>query len=516
MTNKHIISFILTLLLLITVGCTNNFEEININPAAEDNPATSSLLTQGMIQASTSEYESWRANFIYTSLFVQQFASLNWQGDKYLYNEGYSAAYWDRNYEKTVKTLVDVIARSAENADEINYNSIARILRVVVLQRMTDLYGDIPYTEAGKGYLEGILIPKYDTQEFIYNDMLKELDEAAKAFDTTKPPVKGDIVYNGDLGLWKKAAYSLMLRVAMRLTKADPSTAEQWTATAVAGGLFESYEESMRVSHTPENVWDNPNSHVLGSYPGAHQEQKNNNFRISKTFIDLLRNNGDPRLGIIPVLGYTIENGDTVDIDFTTTHDGIDDPQYQLGLPNGLDASTVPKPQTRYSHVRSDLIKPDAPNILVSHAQTLFLQAEAVERGWITGDAEALFRAGVESAINQLKLSARPGLFDDTEISNYASTLPYGTSLESKLDAINTQYYIASFLDGYESFANWRRSGYPVLTPVVYTGNVTGGTIPRRLQYPANESGVNGDNLRLAIDRQGPDLFITRVWWDKP
>ena len=523
MTKKYIRSYSVTLMLflLATVSCTENFEEINTNPTAEDNPPTSALLTQGMILASTSEYEAWRANYIYSALFVQQLASLNWQGDKYFYNDGYSASYWDRNYERTVKVLVDVIARTAEKPVEVNYHSIARILKVVVFHRMTDLYGDVPYSQAGKGYLDGTLIPEYDTQEFIYNDMLNELDEAINAFDASQASISGDIIYDGDVDLWKKGAYSLMLRVAMRLSKIDPATAEEWAAKAVAGGLIETFTEAFKVNHTVTTVWDNPNSHVLGSYPGAHQDQKNNNFRISKTFIDLLRNNNDPRMGVIPVQTYTINSaGDTVNIDFVTRYDGTDDPNAQLGLPNGLDANglaSTGKTISRFSIVRSDLIKPDAPNILVSHAQTLFLQAEAVERGWITGDAEALFRAGVESAINQLKLSAPAALFDDAAIADYAENeieYPTGGTLEEKLEAINTQYYIASFLDGYESFANWRRTGYPVLTPVNFTGNVTNGTIPRRLQYPSNENGVNGDNLSAVVARQGPDTFTTRIWWD--
>jgi hypothetical protein len=522
MIKKYSRSYSLTLLLflLATVSCTDRFEEINVNPTAEDNPPTSALLTQGMILSSTSEYEAWRANYIYSALFVQQLASLNWQGDKYFYNDGYSASYWDRNYERTVKVLVDVIDRTAEDPAEVNYNSIARILKVVVFQRMTDLYGDVPYSQAGKGYLEGILIPQYDTQEFIYNDMLAELEGAINAFDATQGAVAGDIICGGDLDLWKKGAYSLMLRIAMRLSKVDPDTAEEWAAKAVAGGVIGSYTEAFKVNHTQTTVWDNPNSHVLGSYPGAHQDQKNNNFRISKTFIDLLRNNNDPRLGIIPVQTYTINaQGDTVNIDHVTTYNGLEDPAAQLGLPNGLDANGLApsgKTVNRFSIVRSELIKPDAPNILVSHAQTLFLQAEAVERGWISGNAEALFRAGVKSAIDQLKLTAPASLFDDAAIANYAQTIPYPAAgtLEQKLEAINTQYYIASFLDGYESFANWRRSGYPVLTPVNFPGNVTNGTIPRRLQYPSSEYGLNGDNLSAVLSRQGPDAFTTRIWWD--
>jgi hypothetical protein len=524
MIKKYIKLYSLTVVLFFfaTTSCTDRFEEINVNPTAEDNPPTSALLTQGMILASTSEYEAWRANYIYSACLVQQLASMNYNhGDKYFYDDGYSASYWDRNYERTVKVLVDVIDRTKDNTAEVNYNSIARILKVVVFQRMTDLYGDVPYSQAGKGYLEDILIPEYDTQEFIYNDMLNELEGAINAFDS-QAKVSGDIIYKGDIDLWKKGAYSLMLRVAMRLSKVDPDTAEKWVVKAAAGGLIGSYTEAFKVSHTETTVWDNPNSHVLGSYTGAHQEQKNNNFRIAKTFIDLLRTNNDPRLGIIPVQTYIISvSGDTVNIDHVNTFNGIDDPAAQLGLPNGLNANMLAstgKTINRFSIVRSDLVKQSAPNILVSHAQTLFLQAEAVERGWITGNAEALFRAGVKSAIDQLKLSAPGSLFNDATISNYAQNViayPAGGTLQQKLEVINTQYYIASFLDGYESFANWRRSGYPVLTPVNYAGNVTNGTIPRRLQYPSNEYGVNSDNLAKVAARQGADRFTTPVWWDK-
>jgi hypothetical protein len=511
------------LFLFATVSCTNDFEQININPTAEDDPPTSALLTQGMILASTSEYEAWRANYIYTSLFVQQLASTGWpHGDKYTtYNDGYSASYWDRNYPRTTKVLVDVIARTTDVPEEINYNSIARILKVVVFHRMTDLYGDVPYSQAGKGFLEGILVPEYDTQEFIYNDMLKELEEAINNLDASQP-ISGDIIYNGDVGLWKKGAYSLMLRLAMRLSKVAPETVEEWAAKAVAGGVIGAYTEAFKVSHTQTTTWDNPNSHVLGSYPGAHQEQKNNNFRISRTFIDLLRNNDDPRLAIIPVQTYFLDaEGDTVDIDHVNMYNGLADPNAQLGLPNGLepnDITEMGKTINRFSIVRSEIIKPDAPNILVSHAQTLFLQAEAVERGWITGDAEAFFRAGVQSAIDQYKLSAPAALFDDAAITNYAQNVvdyPTAGTLDEKLEGINTQYYIASFLDGYESFANWRRTGYPVLTPINFPGNLTNGTIPRRLRYPANEYGLNEINLGLVLDRQGPDTFTTRVWWDE-
>jgi hypothetical protein len=497
---KKIIFYTLGLVLVTSVSCTENFDEINVNPNVDDNPPTSALLTQGMLQTSSFEYEAWRGNLIYTTLFVQQFASLQWQGDKYLYSEDYSQALWGSYYPQPVRTLTAIVDRTKDNAAEENYNSVARILKAFVFQRLTDLYGDIPYFQAGKGFIDGVMLPEYDPQQSIYNDLLKELDEAAAALDASKGAVAGDIIYGGDVAKWKKAAYSLMLRVAMRLTKADAATAQEWAVKAIDGGVFETYEETLKVAHL-DVPYDNPNSHVLGFYPAARQELANDAFKFSDTFIDALKATDDPRLGIL-----------------ATLPDGNDDPASQVGLPNGLDPNTIPMALENYSRLRADFVQPNAPNILVSHAQTTLLVAEAIERGWVTGDAEATFRAGVKSAIDQLKLyNADAALFDNAAITAFAEgvTYPAAGTLDQKLEAIHTQYWIASLLDGYESFANWRRTGYPVLTPVDYAGNVTGGTIPRRLQYPASESGVNGENLQEAIDRQGPNAFTTRVWWDQ-
>lgn len=105
--------------------------------------------------------------------------------------------------------------------------------------RITDLYGDIPYTEAAKAYTDKIFLPKYDSQELIYKDMLKELDEAASALDAAKIGFgKADLIYNGDIVKWKKFAYSLMLRLGLRLTKVDVNLSKDWVTKAINGGVI--------------------------------------------------------------------------------------------------------------------------------------------------------------------------------------------------------------------------------------------------------------------------------------
>ncbi len=488
-------------------GCTKDFEKVNTSPTNVSDLASDILFTQTMIATSGGEYEAWRTNLIYNSQFIQHFASLSWpQGDKYVFDEGYNSSLWDAYYGNAIKNLVNLVDKTSGSANDVNYNSAARILKAFAFLRLTDSYGDIPYFEAGKGYTAGVFAPKYDDQKEILADIINELDAAAKGFDASKA-FKGDISsYNGDVSLWKKAAYSLMLRVAMRMSKKDAAAAQAGVQRAVAGGLIDDYTESFRIKHISGN-YDNPNSHVLGYYPGARGELATNGFKFSKFFIDWMKAGADPRLKILSVVRTA-----------TGTEIGTEDDNIaiQKGLPNGTDPVGFTGIAT-YSQLRSDFAAADNPNILVSHGQTLLLLAEAAERGWVTtNSAEFYFRQGVNSSINQLKLYNPSGVvIDDAAINAYTSaTLTFPATTEARLKAINEQYYATSFLDGYEPHANWRRSGYPALTPINFQGNYTNGVIPRRFQYPASESGLNGANLNTAITKQGTNTWVTRVWWD--
>lgn len=488
-------------------GCTKDFEKVNTSPTNVTDLAPDILFTQTMVATSGGEYEAWRTNLIYNSQFVQQFASLSWsQGDKYEFNEGYNSALWDSYYGNTIKGLVNLVDKTTGSANDVNYNSAARILKAFAFLRLTDSYGDIPYTEAGKGYTSGVFAPKYDEQKAILADLINELDAAAKAFDGGKA-FKGDISsYNGDVTKWKKAAYSLMLRVAMRMSKKDAAAAQAGVAKAVAGGLLSDYTESFRIKHIA-GVYDNPNSHVLGYYDGARQELATNGFKFSKLFIDWMKAGADPRLKILSVVRTAVGNAVGTEDDASAV---------QKGLPSGTNPVGFTDIAT-YSQLRSDFAGADDPNVLVSHGQTLLLLAEARERGWVsTGSAETYFRDGVKSAINTLKLYNPTGVvIDDAVINTFTSTtLSFPAGSAARLQAINEQYYAASFLDGYEPHANWRRSGFPALAAINFPGNYTNGIIPRRFQYPASEAGLNGANLDAAIAKQGANTWVTRVWWD--
>jgi hypothetical protein len=509
---RNLIKCLSVLGILLLGSCEKDFDTVNLDPTSVTDLSADALFTQVTLATSGGEYEAWRNNLIYNTQFIQQFSSPSWaQGDKYQYNEGYNSALWDAYYGNTIKSLVNLIEKTKDQPENVNYNSAARILKVFAFLRLTDSYGDIPYSEAGKGFLEGIFSPKYDEQKNILADMINELDAAGRALNASQP-MKGDVTsYGGDVTLWKKAANSLMLRVAMRMSKKDAAAAQAGVTKAVAGGVFENFNESFRVKHMA-GAYVNPNSNVLGYFNGGRLELSTNGFKISKTFLDLL--NGDPRRKILCV----VRTGDA-----STAVIGTEDDTeaIQKGLPSGTDPATVSSEIATFSQLRSSFADADDPNILISHGQTMLLMAEARERGWISaGTAEDYFRSGVASSINQLSLySPAAGVIDDAAVTAFAAAIPYpaGGSVDEKMKAINEQYYITSFLDGYEPHANWRRSGFPVLTPVNFTGNYTGGSIPRRFQYPASEAGLNKDNLAAAVGRLGAaDNWNGRVWWDAP
>ncbi|MBS1600542.1 MAG: SusD/RagB family nutrient-binding outer membrane lipoprotein [Bacteroidetes bacterium] len=513
-------------------SCDKNFESINTDPehltGANVNFiylfTSAELVTSGNSDANS--YEDWRNNLIYGSTMVQHLSSTfgYWGGDKYTYNSGYNSAYWDNNYNNSIKNIVEVVENTKTDPTQVNFYNIARIFKVFMFQRMTDMYGDIPYSEAGLGYIKGITSPKYDKQQDIYADMLNELQDAASKLDAAAPNTvnASDALYGGDVTLWKKFAYSEMLRLAMRMSKVDAGQAEQWAKTAVAGGVFTSTDDDAILSHqsfVPGTPTINGNAWVLaGVDPNA--------ARLSETFVNYLKSTADPRLSYYGTVATDPNNVDDL---------GDNTASLQKGQPNGYDnaggahditlAPGYPGSQADYSIVnRNTFARYDAPTFFLTYAETALLEAEAAQRTWISGDPAAFYTAGVTAAMQQFdqiasRVQATPAPLTGISagaITTYLAANPYNPA--DALNQINTQYWVATFLDEYEAWANWRRSGFPALVPVPpYPGNVTNGQIPRRFTYPISEPITNAANYQAAVsDLDNGDKMNSHVWWDKP
>ena len=210
-------SFVLGAVLLIS-GCTKKFDERNTNPAtySQTNFDPNYLLTTAQLTYTGStdfSYETWRSNLIYASTMMQGLSTVvgYWAGDKYLLNEGYTASYWQVAYPEQVKPVVDLVKFTEGKTQFKNIHQIGRIMKALIMERITDIYGDVPYVNAGLGYYSGEFFPKYDPQQAIYTDLLKEVEEATNALDEAADKPAGDVYYNGNIGQWKKFGNSLLL-----------------------------------------------------------------------------------------------------------------------------------------------------------------------------------------------------------------------------------------------------------------------------------------------------------------
>ncbi|MCK4561357.1 MAG: SusD/RagB family nutrient-binding outer membrane lipoprotein [Flavobacteriaceae bacterium] len=481
----------------LTLGaCDDGFEELNVNPTKPSQIDVRNKMTAVQLYTSGRRYESWRVNLIYSSTMMQHFATTAgyWAGDKYTWNKGYASSLMDAYTNTAVKNIEDMLLQLDTEEGTPQMKAVTRIMRVFIYHRLTDVYGDIPYSEAGKGVIESILTPKYDAQSAIYADLLKELEESAADLSSGDSGFgDADIMFQGDQGKWKRFANSMMLRLGMRLIKVDPSAAQSWVTKAINGGVMTSNNDIAYIEHTagPEGINKNGNGEVF-TVDGVS--------RMSKTFIDFLQD--DPRL---PILASRRSDGSTNTGDLK-------------GLPNGLDlvmlqASTGETNTDAYAEAnRSIITGEDAPMFFQSYAEVEFMLAEAGVRWGLAGDPAAHYEAGVTAAMKMLSLYGSSAVIGDGDIAIYLAAKPYDAA--NAIEQINTQYWIATFLNEYETFANWRRVGYPVLVPVNYPGNETGGTIPRRLTYPSSEESTNADNFAAAIAAQGPNTLTTRVWWD--
>ena len=510
---KPLIYSSLIAFLICLSSCDKGFDQLNVNPVAPTalNPV---FIFNNAIVSST----FGGSTLIFEHAIVQQIftpnSGVNAGGNFNIDNRGpagNNGAIWHGYYQNVIRYLVATLTQTKADANRTNLYNMARIWKAYSFMVLTDTYGDIPYTEAGLGYLNGNITPKYDAQEFIYNDILKELTEATAALDATKPIETGDVLYGGNIQKWQRFGNSLLLRAGMRLSKVNPTLAQATVVKAVAGpsGLMQSNADNGVV----RNDANYPNG--VGNFVNSSEAA---NFYLTSTFVDYLKSTADPRLASIAVRYPGAKSGPEQTAAIATR-----DPAAQIGMPLGYDNGTIAPRATAdlgvpffygYSQLdRTRLGRQTAPTFFVTYAQTQLLLAEAAQRGWTTGDPATFYNAGVTAHMKQLGDYDATSAVSDANIAAYLQKNPYVAA--KGLELINTQYWVASLLNGPEVFANFRRSGFPKLTPNPYPGKEIKGAFINRLSYPDTEASVNKSRLDEALTRQGPDNLDTRVWWDK-
>jgi len=526
----NIYSIAVALLLITFASCKKDLLKANTNPTASTaaNYDPNLLLTEVELNYCGSQAgENWGTEWCGLAGFIQHIAGLDgyYNGDKYINSVGNFGGYFAQQYPSTVQPVVELYHLTANNPKYANLHQMSRIMKALVFERITDLYGDVPYFQAGLGYYERIYQPAFDPQKDIYTDLLKEVSQAVDSLNSSADLPKGDLMYytNGDqIGAWKKFGNSLLLRMAMRYTKVDPATAQKYVAQ-VQGQTFESNADNAIVGHTPASTetFNRDAQTILGNDSGG--------IKINKTLVSDLYANKDPRLHVIAYLFRNDNQSDTISAD-------------QHGLPGGLvEGGLNPlynivfqdadywkaNGLTGYSTINSNLLNISAPTLVLTYAQTELLLADAAARWGSLADANTHYQNGVAAAITQLSAYGDGATLSDNDASTYLRYHTLSSNAITALSQINYEYWVCCFMDEYEAWCNWRRTdnkttlnattgarGYPSLVPVNYPGNATGGTIPRRLNYPTDQKISDGAAYKVAVARQGPDNLKTRMWWD--
>ena len=504
---KKISKYLLIILVVLySSACDSNFDELNTNKvsATAINPAF-------QLNAAIVGCAYPNGSLVYDMGVVQQIVTPNSglvSGANYNQdNRTLTQELWQGYYRNVIKNTRDVISQVEDDPARANLKNMTRIIQAFAFMVLTDDYGNIPYFQGGKGYAEQIYLPVYDSQEAIYADLIKELTEATAALDPSGPLESADILYGGDLDKWKNFGYSLLLRAGMRLSEVDPTTAAQVVQSAVQGGVILTNADNARINHDPN--YTNP----IGNFLNATEAS---NFYLTKPFVDYLKSRNDPRLSAIAVTYVGAKSGPE-----QTPANATYEASVHEGLPMGNDnagavsAASALGLASFYEFAQADrrrITKNTAPNFLVTASQNYLLMAEARERGWIsTGTVEEYYNSGVRAHMNQLGTVDEASAISISEINDYLQENPFNPAMA--LEQINTQYWVSSFLNGPEAFANFRRSGYPDLTPNPYPGKEV--DFINRLTYPNSEISVNSENVQAAISAQGPDNLATKVWWDK-
>jgi hypothetical protein len=534
---KHIskiaIVFLTVTIMLVSCKKFNDFGDLNTDPTKSSNldPVNQLVLTQLRFSGELTINE--RTGIIMTMPLVQQIGGAYYTryGFEYVKNRQYMSELWELGYPNDVLNIVDATERSAKDPLKSNLNAMCRIMKVYIFARMTDLYGDIPYSQAGKGYISGVIRPAFDAQKDIYDDFFKELKEASAQLDASKDNVANDIFYQGNTGAWKKFANSLHLRLAMRLSKVDPEKAKAEVQAAYAAGVFTSADDNCITRHA-----DVQNSYAdirgNGVSVAINQYTDEGRPRICSTLLNAMSSANDPRLKLIARNYWVNPDKPSERIDVSDALRSRPTPYPIKGVDPGkynyddfLGAESVDIGGGRVVQVPNNglkvqlanwMITNDAPYFHITYAETELLLAEAAQRWGLNlgADAKTHFDNGVSAAMKQLAQFKGGPVITDTQIQNFKTDNPLAPGKE--LQAIDTQLWIALLLNGPEAYANWRRTGYPDL-PNAKNAESTAATTPRRFEYPLTETEQNATNINKAIAAipGGLDDWTARVWWDK-
>ena len=550
-------------MMLLTLGgglssCSDSYlEDVNTDDSKAETIDPNAQLTTALLQTygDFSLMDTYRS---YITGFTQYYAG-GWNVSNYagaVYPKDSEMAYpWNRYYQISIKNL--------RTGDMPNTNAALRIHRAYMMAVLSDIYGDIPCTEAGMSFIDGNATPKYDTQEEVYDFIFSELKACAAQLGTGTDAISGDVTsLGGDSEAWKRYANTLRLRYAMRISDVAPERArtEFESALNADGGIISSADEDAYIKYidAPFTLYDGAadldfRANALGEMIYG-QDPQSPSF-VSSTLFNYMKKMHDPRLyRIARCYIHTTRSQTDTSGNFDVTDEvlawgerggegivpcNVGDAWWSdwVSAPANSDIPTLNSLATLYPDKGYDknnyparMIRPtiavafcnaDCPGILITSAEVEFLLAEAASKGWnVPGDAESHYEAGIRASMQMLNnYYDIVSKISDAEIEEYIAENPLG---DNPRESINTQAWILHLTNPNEGWANLRRSDYPALadrTLLPVRGDFPhedpNMQTPVRLRYPLLEASYNSVNYEEAVDRLGgTDDWHHRVWWD--
>lgn len=480
-TIKNIKVISLAALILILGSCTKDYDEMNVNPnAATVVPATNVFLraivsTQGTLFGE-------RLDVYYAGSYAGQTAAIG-LGD-YEYRVDINNSMW-RSMYIGMTYFVDAM-RLAEEEGNDNLYAAALTMKAYAAQQTSDMWGDIPYSEAFKLEDEGVIYPKYDTQQEVYTAIIAELKEASAMFSADGGDIGvGDQLFHGDVTKWEKFCNSILLRVAIRMSTVDPAG-----ATTVIEGLA----GKPMLTDNGDNAYFyypgvTPDQELWYERMGAADGNKTDQYRTNNELVSRLKATNDPRLTVYvdpnkygEYNGYRFYDGQTRDT-----------------MNNGNNVSHI---GDRFNN------DPEGFSPWMNSAEVYFNMAEIYERGLASGDAKAAYEMGIALAMEENGIDAEAIATFMME-----EDVAWGAGSMSNLEKIRTQKWIALFKQSVEAWSESRRTDVPLMTDVSEDYAAVGHTRPPfRMAYADEEKSLNTSFPTEVVEE---DIFYgTQVWWD--
>ena len=457
---------------LAITSCTSDLSDLNVNGKAPESVPSGALFANAVM----GYYDFDAVQNV--NLNNLRLWSQHWTQTTYTDESNFQLNERDVNGSTFVRMYVTVI-RDCEEARTAVMNgpesaaakaaSVAAIevMEVMAYQYLVDLFGDVPYSEA----LSETNVPKYDAGSAIYMDLLARLDAATADLSGSSTFGSSDIIYGGDAAAWKKAANSLMLRMAVRMIGYDAAAAKSWGEKAIAGGVFTSSADDMRLYYSSAPPHTHPMWETL-------VQSGRTDYVASATLGDVLNGLADPRrAGFFKNLGGS---------------DSI------IGAPHGYQVNYYD-----YSQPGAALEDPTWSHAAISYVEVEFLMAHAAVAGWAgASDAATHYENGIRASIEEWGGSS-------ADADAYMMHPLVAFSSTTAATQIGVQKWIAMYSNAFEAYAAVRMYDLPMQTAAL-AGTVT----PTRYSYPLDEYSLNTTNVNAAAANYGGDDTFAKVFWD--